>query len=82
MEQNQVVEFIQQNAPMIAQYVLMALGSLVVLGATYIKVTPNQDDDQWLQRMEQKPIVGSLLKMLVRFSPIYRKEEKDEPKAS
>lgn len=55
--------------------VLVALGALVVLGLAYVKITPTQDDDAWFSKLESIPILGSLLKFLVSFSPIQRKEE-------
>jgi hypothetical protein len=63
----------------IALYVLSALGSLVVLGAAYVKLTPSKADDDKLAKLEAMPVVGVLLQLLVKFSPIARKvEEKKE----
>ncbi len=75
MNEEQIVSFIQTYLPMVAQYVLMGLGALVVLGFTYVKATPTEDDDQWLQKLEEKPIISTLLKVLIKFAPIQRKEE-------
>jgi len=55
------------------QYVLMGLGTLVVLGATYVKMTPSTDDDALWIRLENTPVLGPLLKTLAAFSPITRK---------
>lgn len=59
----------------IGGYALMGAGALTVLGYGYIKLTPTQDDDQWLQKMEAKAWVGSLLRALKAYSPIQRKEK-------
>lgn len=75
---------ILENGPLIIQYILMALGSMVVGGFAYIKITPTQDDDKWLQSLEQKPMVGFVLRLLVRLAPVQRKEpatvKVEEPK--
>lgn len=59
----------------VALYVLSALGTLVVLGAAYVKLTPNQEDDAVWKKLEDMAVVGVLLKLLVKFSPIARKEK-------
>lgn len=55
-------------------YVLMGLGTLVVLAYAYVKVTPSQDDDAWFAKLEAMPVLGDLLKFLMKFSPVSRKE--------
>jgi hypothetical protein len=56
-----------------AKVVLQGLGTLAVLGAVYVKLTPTESDDAWYAKMEAIPLVGSVLKALVAFSPISRK---------
>lgn len=58
----------------IGLYVLSALGALVVLGGVYVKLTPSKKDDDALAKLEASPVLGLLLRVLVRFSPIARKE--------
>lgn len=53
--------------------ILSALGALVVLGQTYIALTPNKNDDAWYAKIEAIPVVGKLLKLLASFAPIQRK---------
>lgn len=55
--------------------VLAALGSLVILGAAYVAITPTQSDDKWFAKLEDTPGLGALLKGLRAFSPIQRKEK-------
>jgi hypothetical protein len=74
MSMDQIVEIIRNNAPQVVEWVLMGLGTLVVLGYAYIKATPTESDDQWLQKFESKAVVGLILKFLVKFSPVARKE--------
>ena len=74
MSMDQVVEVIKNNAPEVLQWILMALGALVVIGYAYVKATPTKDDDKWLQNLESKAIIGMILKFLVSFSPVARKE--------
>lgn len=78
---NELYELITKFAPDIIKYILMGLGALVVMGYSYIKVTPNQDDDAWLQKLEGKPIIGFALKLLVKFSPVVRKEIEEKKDA-
>lgn len=60
-------------------YILMALGLLVVVGRIYVSVTPSQEDDEWFARLEEIPVLGALLKILVKFSPVQRANA-SEPK--
>ena len=60
--------------PEIVINVLAVLGSIVVAGGAYILATPNKDDDKWLQKMEKNAIIGPILRTLIRFSPLQRKE--------
>lgn len=53
--------------------VLAALGALVVVGQAYVAITPSQDDDAWYAKLEEKPVVGALLKAVKAFAPIQRK---------
>lgn len=75
MSMEQLAEMIRANVPFVVQLVLMGLGSLAVLGGVYVKMTPTEDDDKWWAALESKPIVGHLLKLLVHFSPVFRKEK-------
>ena len=60
----------------IVSTILTVLGSLVVAGTIYIRLTPTQDDDAWLIKQENKPIIGQLLAALRKFSVIERKPKK------
>jgi hypothetical protein len=77
MDINQIVEMIRHSAPMIVQYILMGLGVLVVCGRAYIYATPTQDDDKWFAELEEKSLVGKLLKVLIAFSPVGRSASLD-----
>lgn len=55
--------------------VLSALGSLVILGGTYVAMTPTQSDDAWFAKLEATPLLGQLLKALKAFSPVQRKDQ-------
>ena len=54
--------------------ILSGLGSLVILGQTYVAMTPTQSDDAWFARLESSAIVGPILRAVVAFAPIQRKE--------
>jgi len=75
MDLQQAQDFLNSVMPQVVLYVLAGLGALVVLGTAYIKMTPTQDDDQWLQKIEDNKLLGFLLRLFVRFSPIERKEK-------
>ena len=79
MDLYQLLTFLQGLSPY-ATYVLMALGSLVVIASIYVKLTPNPKDDEFLAQLEAKPFIGDLLRALVRFSVVARVEKKEEKK--
>jgi hypothetical protein len=54
---------------------LSSIGTLVVIASTYIKMTPNKDDDKWFNNLENHPVYGLLLRQLTRFSIFERKEK-------
>ena len=58
----------------IAHAVLVILGALVILGGVYVKLTPTQKDDAWFAKIEAVPVIGAIIKGLVAFSPIQRKD--------
>jgi len=60
--------------------ILMLLGTLVVIGQTYVALTPSLSDDAWLAKVEDMPGIGHLLSMLVAFAPIERKASDQKPK--
>lgn len=74
MDQQEIVQWCLQHLPSSVLLVLMALGSLVVLGLVVVPLTPSKSDDEFLAKLQAKPIVGHLLKFLVAFSPIAKKE--------
>lgn len=74
MDMSQILEMVKGVSPVV-QYVLIGLGALVVVAATYVKMTPNKDDDALFAKLENMPILGSVLKALVALSPIKRKDE-------
>ena len=80
MDFYQLLTFLQTLSPYV-QYVLMGLGTLVILAGVYVKLTPNTNDDAFLLSLEEKPIIGDLLKALMRFSPIERAESAEAKKA-
>lgn len=50
------------------------LGTMVIFGSIYVKLTPNQKDDAWFLRMERHSFYGQLLFVLRRFSVFRRKK--------
>lgn len=74
MDMSQVLEMLKGVSPVVG-YVLMGLGALVVVAASYVKMTPNKDDDALFAKLENTPILGAVLKALVALSPIKRKDD-------
>jgi len=68
-----ILDWLVLQAP-VAGTVLMILGGLVVVGTLYVRLTPNLEDDAFLAKLEAMPILGDILKVIVRFSPFQRKE--------
>jgi hypothetical protein len=71
-----IIQIIKANAPLPVLWVLAGLGALVCVGYAYVAITPKKDDDAFLQKLEEKPVIGHLLKILKAFSPVQRKEDK------
>lgn len=71
---NMVLKFVTENFS-IAGLILGALAGLIVLGRTYIAMSPSKSDDAWLQKMESKPYIGMALRVLAAFSPVQRKDK-------
>lgn len=66
------LDWLVANVPS-AVLVLTALGALVVIGQAYILLTPGKGDDEWYAKIQEKPVVGKILKMLANFAPFQKK---------
>lgn len=74
MEQlSQLLEGLANSYPVILMG-LSVLGTLVVTGTGYIALTPTQNDDAWLAKIESHGVVGAILRALKRFSILERKK--------
>ncbi len=73
MDFNNLMNLMDAAAPQPVKLVLMMLGGLVCLGYAYVLATPTEKDDAFLQGLEEKPVIGHLLRLLKRFSPLERK---------
>jgi hypothetical protein len=72
MEVDQILNFLVGKWPVVG-IALQVLGGLVVAGYAYVKISNGKDDDAFLLKLEGMPVVGSLLKALIAFSPVQRK---------
>jgi len=72
MDFTAILSYLAVSFPIIGT-VLIALGGLVVAGATVVAITPSKSDDKYLESLEAKPIIGPLLKAIKAFSPIQKK---------
>ena len=72
MDFSEIIAFLAGLHP-IVPFVLMGLGSVVVIGQAVVVVTPSPDDDAWLAKVYNVPILGPFLKALAAFAPIQKK---------
>ncbi|HUR99053.1 MAG TPA: hypothetical protein VMZ26_13385 [Pyrinomonadaceae bacterium] len=56
-----------------AKLILEFLGLLVIVGQGVVLLTPSKKDDEFEIALLSKPIVGPLLKSLMKFAPIQKK---------
>lgn len=87
MDTTQIVEFIMKYAPAPVLLIIGFLGLLVVMGTAVIAMTPTKNDDAWLSKLYDVPVLGFVLKVLAAFSPLDKKADGkivasngDEPK--
>jgi hypothetical protein len=73
MDWTPVLEFLKTLAPWVT-YVLMALGSLVIIGSAVDSVIPDEKDKGFMKKLFEIPVLGDLLKALAKFSPFHRGE--------
>lgn len=74
MDINAIVNFLIGKWPVVG-VILQVLGALVVVGYTYVKISPSPKDNELILKLEGIPIVGQILKVLISFSPIQRKQD-------
>lgn len=72
--EEKILEFLS-GLGQIAEYVVLGLGTLVVLATGWIKLTPSKKDDKKLEEWRNKPIIGGFLKALEKFSVFERKKK-------
>lgn len=55
--------------------VFAGLGGLVVVGQVVVAITPSKNDDAFMAKLEEVPVLGSFLKALKAFAPIQKKDK-------
>jgi hypothetical protein len=73
MEFDAILTFLKSLAPWVS-YVLIGLGSAVVLGTGIDKMIPDEKDGGFMTKAYNIPVLGGLLKSLARLSPFNIKE--------
>jgi len=68
------IEYLVKNFPA-ATGIFTILGGLVVIGQTYVALSPSKNDDAWLAKLEEKPMIGPILKAIRAFAPIQKKDK-------
>lgn len=75
--EEQLIQMLVNIHPAIL-YIVMGLGSLVVIGQAIVAITPTENDNIWFDKyILGLPVVGSFIKALKLFAPIQKKEKKD-----
>lgn len=59
----------------LAGSILMAIGSLMVAGTAYVAATPSKEDDAKLAKLESKPLIGMIFRVIKAFSVIKPKDK-------
>jgi hypothetical protein len=59
----------------VAAYILMALGSLLVIVSSVVALTPSKKDDEFLEKVHGIPVLGQLVLALRKFSVIEKKKK-------
>jgi hypothetical protein len=67
-----LLTYLSTNFPVVGE-ILIYLGVLVITGQTVVAVTPSKSDDEWMKKLEEKKILGPLVKALGAFAPIQKK---------
>jgi len=57
----------------VAGYVLMGLGSAVLVAQVVVVLTPSKKDDAVLEKAKKIPVLGKLLELLVEMAPFKKK---------
>ena len=68
-----VFDFLMSLAPWVS-YVLIGLGTLVVVGTGVDKVIPDEYDKGFMKFVLGIPVLGVLLKAVAKFSPFHVKD--------
>lgn len=74
MDWTPVFDFLSGLAPWV-QYVLLGLGSVVVIGTAIDAVVDDKVDGGFMKKIMAIPVLGSFLEALKRFSPFNIKEK-------
>ncbi|MBK9496889.1 MAG: hypothetical protein IPO08_20915 [Xanthomonadales bacterium] len=53
--------------------ILMALGTLVVIGQVIVVATPSKSDDEAWEKIKSVPLIGGIISALANFAPISKK---------
>jgi len=75
MDENTMLGFAQMlmgKFPMLSM-IFGILGLLVVVGGAVVAATPSKSDDAAWAKIQSIPLLGTVLKVLMSFSPIAKK---------
>lgn len=74
MDFDVIINMVVAKFPVVLD-ILQILGTLVVAGSAYVASTKNQKDDAKLAKIENHPIGGVALRLLVRSSLVQRNKK-------
>ena len=67
-----VLEFLKNAAPWV-EYVLMGLGSAIVVAEVVVLLTPSSSDNEAWAKIKAIPVLGSFISAITKFSVIASK---------
>lgn len=67
---DELFKFVMDKAPWVS-YILMALGSLMVLAQIIVPLTPTLKDDEFMN----KSFMKKLMEFFVKFAPFQKKDK-------
>jgi hypothetical protein len=76
MDFTPIMAYLQGLAPWVS-YLLMGLGSLVIIGTVVDAMIPDEKDGGFMKKALGLPILGGLLEHLKRYSPLNVKEKEE-----
>lgn len=69
-----MMEYLVVQYPVVGK-LLMLLGCFVVLGQTWVAITPDPSDNEKFEKLYAIPVLGKVIQALANFAPIQKKDK-------